>query len=393
MSVYFLSSQPYSSAVVAVERKVRGVLSDLKTIETLDEVGQHISSSSAGKIVVVFAAPKLDSTNIDNLIAIASQHNERVFFILISDEISASDYKRLVRTQGADWVSTNGEAQEVLDIIAAHDLTASPVSEGGHRRPVIVSFVPGAGGVGNTTIAIEVGACLKSQKASRSRNVCYVDLDFQSSHACDHLDIEPRLQIQEIADHPERLDAQLFSVFVSRHASGLDVIASPRTKSDICDIAIGALDALFEMIAHRYNVVLVDLPVTWFSWTAPVIANSDAAVITGINTIPCLRQVAETLEAVRSAKRETAELAVAINRCKRGLFGGFARRQHVEAVLGGQKLFYIGEDSAALDSVNTGQPMVSSAVGRKTKAELLALALFCAELRSSAPMQVSSSGR
>src|SRR5215471_6744267 len=213
MSVYFLSSQPYSSAVVAVEGKVRSALPDLKTIETLDEIAQHISSSSAEKIVVVFAAPKLDPANIDNLIAIASQHNERVFFILISDEISASDYKRLVRTQGADWVSTNGEAQEVLDIIAARDLARSQVSAG-HRRPVIVSFVPGAGGVGNTTIAIEVAACLKSQKASRSRNVCYVDLDFQSSHACDHLDIEPRLQIQEFADHPERLDAQLFSVFV-----------------------------------------------------------------------------------------------------------------------------------------------------------------------------------
>jgi hypothetical protein len=53
-------------------------------------------------------------------------------------------------------------------------------------------------------------------------------------------------------------------------------------------------------------------------------------------------------------------------------------------------LFYIGEDSAALDSVNTGQPMISSAASGKTKAELSALALFCAELKSSAPLQVSS---
>jgi pilus assembly protein CpaE len=388
MSAYFLSSQPNSSSVVAVEQKIRAVLPDLRTIETLDEIAQHISGSSAGKIVVVFVAPTIERENIDNLIAIASQHHERVFFVLISNEISATDYKRLVRTEGADWVSTNGAAQEVLDIIAAHNLPARPASEG-HQRPVVVSFVPSAGGVGNTTIAIEVGVYLKSQKAGRSRRICCVDLDFQNSDMCDYLDIEARLQIQEIADHPERLDAQLFSVFVSRHASGLDVIAAPRTKSDVCDIAVGALDALFEMIAHRYDLVLVDLPVAWFSWTSPVIANSDAAVVTGINTIPCLRQIAETLEAVRNAKRETAGLAVVINRCKRGLFGGVARRQHVEAVLGGQKLFYIGEDSAALDSVNTGQPMVSSAASGKTKAELSAVALFCAELRSPTPMQVA----
>jgi pilus assembly protein CpaE len=380
MSVYFLSSQPYSSSVVAVERKVRGLLPDLKKIESLEEIAQHISSASAGKIVVIFVAPSLDPANIDNLIAIASQHKERVFFVLISDEISATDYKRLVRTEGADWVSTNGAAQEVLDIIAVHDLSATPVSEG-HQRPVVVSFVPSAGGVGNTTIAIEVGVYLKSQKAGRSRNICCVDLDFQNSHICDYLDIEPRLQIQEIADRPERLDAHLFSIFVSRHASGLDVIAAPRTKFDAHDIAVGALDALFDMIAHNYDVVLVDLPVAWFSWTAPVIANSDAVVITGINTIPCLRQVAETLEAVRGAKRKEAEIAVAINRCKRRILGGFAHRQHVEAVLGGQKLFYIGEDVAALESVNTGRPMTLSGANRKTKMEIAALALSFAALK------------
>jgi Flp pilus assembly CpaE family ATPase len=172
----------------------------------------------------------------------------------------------------------------------------------------------------------------------------------------------------------------------------LYVIAAPRTKFNPCEIALGALDALFDMIAQSYDMVLVDLPVAWFSWTAPVIANSDAAFITGINTIPCLRQVAETLEAVRGAKRKEAAIAAVINRCKRRIIGGFAHRAHVEAVLGGQKLFYIGDDSAALESVNTGRPMISSAASRKTRAEFSALALFCAELKSLAPVQGSSRG-
>src|SRR5260370_28224974 len=119
--------------------------------------------ASGGKMLVIFVAPARTPANIDNLISIASQQNERVFFVLISDEISATDYKRLVRTAGADWVSTNGAAQEVLDIIAAHNLSASPVSDR-HERPVVVTFVPSAGGVGNTTMAIEDGVCLKSQK-------------------------------------------------------------------------------------------------------------------------------------------------------------------------------------------------------------------------------------
>jgi hypothetical protein len=39
----------------------------------------------------------------------------RIFFIFISSEISASDYKK-VRRGGADWMSIQGAPQEILDI-------------------------------------------------------------------------------------------------------------------------------------------------------------------------------------------------------------------------------------------------------------------------------------
>jgi pilus assembly protein CpaE len=383
MPVYFLRGNLSSEKLNLVENRVRQVIPELVTISSIEDISRPPAGNERRYVLLV--APAGERSYFDRLVDIASRFQE-LFFILISDEISASDYKRLVRTGAADWVSTQGAPQEILDIVSRQQQRV-PAPARGAVGPVVVSFVPSAGGVGNTTLAIEVGVYLKSLKGTRSRNICCIDLDFQNSHICDYLDIEPRLQIQEITEHPERLDAQLFSVFVSQHASGLDVIAAPRSKRDACGIPIDALDTLFEMITSRYNLLLVDLPVTWFPWSAPVIGNSDAAIITGINTIPCLRQIVANLEAVRGIKRDSAPLAVAINRCKRGLFGGFARRKHVEAVLGKEKLFYIGEDPAALESVNTGQPMISSAAKGKTKVELAALALFCTELKSLAPAE------
>src|SRR5207249_3796469 len=90
-------------------------------------------------------------------------------------------------------------------------------------QPVVIAFVPSAGGVGNATIAIEVGIKLKSTKATRQRRVCLIDLDFQTSHVCQYLDVEPRLRIHEIESNPERLDDHLFDIFKSQHSSGLDV--------------------------------------------------------------------------------------------------------------------------------------------------------------------------
>ena len=43
-----------------------------------------------------------------------------------------------------------------------------------------------------------------------------VDLDFQTSHLCDYLDSEPRLQIDELSNAPERLDDQLSATPGSR---------------------------------------------------------------------------------------------------------------------------------------------------------------------------------
>ena len=47
-----------------------------------------------------------------------------------------------------------------------------------------------------------------------------------------------------------------------------------------------------------YDLILIDLPVNWFSWTSKIIAASGGIVVTGLNSIPGLRQIAETLTTV-----------------------------------------------------------------------------------------------
>jgi DNA-binding transcriptional LysR family regulator len=51
-----------------------------------------------------------------------------------------------MRTQGADWVSAAGAPEEVLEIIAKRQATATLGREDQH--PITIAFVPAAGGVG-----------------------------------------------------------------------------------------------------------------------------------------------------------------------------------------------------------------------------------------------------
>jgi pilus assembly protein CpaE len=255
--------------------------------------------------------------------------------------------------------------------------------EGSGPEPTVIGFLPAAGGVGNSKLAVEVGVSLKTSRATRGRRVALIDLDFQTSHVCSYLDIEPKFRVEEIAQDPERLDAQMFDIFRSQHGSGLDVIAAPRSKFRVDDLSIDALDALFDMAANRYDLILIDLPVTWFNWTADIVANSDALVVTGINTIPCLHQVAEALAAIRSGRTDAVPISVVINRCESSMFGGVARQKHVQRALGKEKIFYIRDHAGAMtQTVNTGTPLVSGYGGRKAAGDIAPLARFCAEVKS-----------
>jgi pilus assembly protein CpaE len=387
MPIYLLNANPDAEKTAGIEQKIRETIPEVIKIKDLENIAREIKWGDKELMYVLFLAPSGNTGYIDVLVRIADTYRKRIFFIVISDEISGSDYKRLVRSDGADWVSANAAAQEILDIIVRRRAGSEVRSEEG-PNPVLVSFVPSAGGVGNSLLAIETAIQLRKAKATAGRRVCLIDLDFQTSHVCDYLDIEPRLQVQEISIDPERLDSQLFDVFVSHHDSGLDVFAAPRSKFDTCGLDFSALDALFGMISGRYDLILIDLPVNWFSWTSKIIAASGGIVVTGLNSIPGLRQIAETLTTVRETSDIFGEIRVVVNKCERGLFGRVARRQHVESVLKHEKILYVRNDDAALESVNAGVPMALGASRRKISQDILPITTFCTGLQSS-PAEVA----
>jgi pilus assembly protein CpaE len=386
MQTYFFSAGGDPSQSKDLEQRIRVKLPDLQILRRIEEISKTRPNKTRGDgeltcilFPVVLNAPQ----SLDRIVSIATEYRDSLFFIFISDDIPASDYKRLVQTGGADWASTRDAPDEITEILArigrsdavevASDV--QPASE-----PVMLAFVPSAGGVGNSTLAIEVGVQLKSAKRTRARRICLVDFDFQNSHVCDYLDIEPRMQIREITGNPDRLDARLFGLFVSHHGSGLDVIAAPRTRDKLPELELEVLEALFRMVAMQYDLILLDLPVTWFGWTRQLLAAAEVVFVTGLNTIPGLREVSDTLKAVRTVDRLPPKVAVVLNRCEANLMGGIARRNHVKNLLGDEEVHFIREDTEnAVQSANTGIPMAGR--GGKASKDIAAIAQIAADAR------------
>ena len=388
MTIYLLTAEPprANQQIKEIQAKLLAIMPELRTIGNLKDIAAEISGKPDTRSVVIYVSPTLLESSIENFINIATRYRQRVFFVLISNEISGADYKRLVRSGGADWVSARGSFEEIPELIGKQNLPAviAPQTE---IKPTVISFLPSLGGVGNTTIALEVALRIKLARATRDWRICYIDFDFQTSHVCDYLDIDARFQVHEILERPERLDEHLFGLFVSHHACGLDVFAAPRNKLDTCQINAAVLDPFMEMILERYDYLVLDLPVSWFDWTGPTLEGSDAIIITGINTIPCLRQMKATLDAVKT-QVPSSQIAMVMNRVTHNLLRGVERRGHVESVFPNENLFYAGEDANAVERINTGTP---AALGRDDRAKQFAKLLsFCTSVRQKPRLETAT---
>jgi pilus assembly protein CpaE len=375
MPVYLLNADGDEGALVEIERRIRPAIPDLKRIAGIGDIGAPSLKGAKRSIAITVASSA--GKDVAALIDIVNKRHRDVFFIVVGGDLSAKDYKQLIQSGNADWVAESGATQEILGIVA-RVAAARPT---GANHSIVVSFLPSAGGVGNSTLAIETAIQLVRRKATNDSKIALVDLDLQSSNVCDYLDVAPKFQIGEIIDEPSRLDDQLLEVFASPHSSGVDIFAAPRNRLHVSKAGVEVLSALFERMSHHYAYVVVDLPVSAHVWTIPLLTASEGILVTGVNTIPSLRQAAETVRAIRAERGINADVRTVINRCESGLFGGVARRDHVDRILGAEQLFYVRNTSIAVECVNRGESLTMARPSDKAVKDIAAIADFCMALK------------
>ena len=84
-------------------------------------------------------------------------------------------------------------------------------------------------------------------------STCLVDLDFQHGSCADYLDLEPRLDLDEIEPRPDRLDRQLLEVMMSDHASGLQVIAAPSRPAEMRSFDFEVVTRLLDLVVDAIS--------------------------------------------------------------------------------------------------------------------------------------------
>ncbi|MFZ0636825.1 MAG: hypothetical protein WAM08_14995, partial [Candidatus Acidiferrales bacterium] len=99
MAVYLLRGNAESQTRSPVENELPTAIPGLIEVSSLKRVFESNSKANGhDPTIVLVTAPSADHGYFDRLVEIAAQYRHEIFLVLITDDISGADYKRLVRT-------------------------------------------------------------------------------------------------------------------------------------------------------------------------------------------------------------------------------------------------------------------------------------------------------
>lgn len=327
----------------------------LVTVErSVTELRGEIQEADCGAVIIDMDASSLEE--VESLQRVTRRLDGKAPVIVVTQELNAAAVRIMVQLRVADFL---------VKPITTADLVRSCIRalQGPGREENIESqiytFMPAAGGVGCTTLTLQTAFQLH-HSMTHGASTCVVDLNFQQGACAEYLDLEPRFDIGEIENHPERLDRQLLDVMLSKHQSGLCVLAAPPRPAEMRSFNTDVVVRMLDLVSAYFDNVVIDLPRTWFPWTETVLLGSNKLYIVADMTVPCLRHTQLLIQAIYETAGKEVKPSVILNRYERRKSGNGVAQGDVEEILGDHFAGTIANNYRLVrEAVDRGVPLQS----------------------------------
>jgi pilus assembly protein CpaE len=302
---------------------------ELATLEkSVTELRGEIDTLECGAAIVDMDVGSLEQ--IESLQRIVRRLEGRAPVVVVTEQFNAAAVRILVQLQIADFLV---KPITTADLVRCCIRALQGPGRQDNAESQVYTFMPAAGGVGTTTLAVQTAFQLH-RSVTRAASTCVVDLNFQQGACAEYLDLEPRFDINEIENQPERLDRQLLDVMLSRHESGLCVLAAPTDPADMRSFNTDVVVRMLDLVSAYFDNVVIDMPRTWFPWTETVLLGSNRLYIVSEMTVPCLRHTQRLIKAIEDRTAREVKPSVIVNRFEQKKAGGGIKQTDVEEILG-----------------------------------------------------------
>lgn len=223
------------------------------------------------------------------------------------------------------------------------------------RFPRVVSITGAKGGVGKSTVAVNLAVLLAKRLPNR---VALLDLYTQFGDVAAMLNITPKHTIADMESVCDEVDTDLVQSYVTKHPSGVHVLTASVTPLPLNAVSSECLDRLLYVLKRTHRYVILDVPPILHEVTLHALAHSNIILlIANLFDLTTATDTKKIYDALQQEHVSKENIRIVLNRV---LKANRLRVADIEQMFGCGILAQIPNDRRLVTAINQGIPLVLS---------------------------------
>jgi pilus assembly protein CpaE len=346
----------------ALRRQVRSIVQGPESSDRLVlELSDSASRLPRERITDILSAnPRVvfvdlgDSVMGLRVLEVLSKEAPEVTLIAAGPDLAADSLLRVIRAGASEYLPRPFAAEDLSQAFTRirHRLGKTRAEDANTRGQVITLF-SSKGGVGVTTISVNLAVVLKELTG---KSTIVLDLAPMLGTVALSIGLQPRFSYLDVIQNFHRVDEELFRSFLEQHESGVHVLASPpgaEGQVPSMDEVLG----LLRFCRRHYANVVVDAGHNLTDAVEVAFRDADHRLIVATPELPALRNVKRAMEILSTNGTDGKSAPrIILNQYADGLGVTVAE---VEKGLGLSVDTVVDRDSSLIsESINLGRPAV-----------------------------------
>jgi pilus assembly protein CpaE len=301
--------------------------------------------------------PKLDGYQVAAKIRAEEGVGGHVPIIMLTAESEVEQKIRGLRAGADDYLVKPFHPAELLARIKSLLARFAPRDVLVGRPPLgrVLAFYGAKGGVGTTTIAINVAIALHRELG---RKVCLVDANLQFGDHRVFMDLGlDRKSVVDVVT-ATAIDADLFRNVVVKHDSGVDLLLAPPSPETAELVTKEHMAHILEVLRGLYDYVVVDVDKRLDDTNLGIFDAADFLFVVMTADLSCLKNVRLVLETLGHIGYEDERVKLVLNRSN--AFTGISVKNAEGALKRPIDHQVLNEYRGAISALNSGAPVMFS---------------------------------
>ncbi|MHA1939669.1 MAG: AAA family ATPase [Candidatus Thorarchaeota archaeon] len=218
----------------------------------------------------------------------------------------------------------------------------------------IVHVLGSKGGVGTTTVAVNLAAALSARK--RACSVALVDMNVIFGDIPVFLGLTPVHHWGELSESIDRIDDTFLKSMLTKHRSGIYVLPSPSQLNGAKPLSPDFIRAVFNIMQAEFDVVIVDGGRSLNELSLRSIESADHILLISLLSLPCLSNANKIIRSFSNIGIDVAERTkIVINRFMKK---SQLSLEDLQEAIGKKAFWTIPNDyKTSMSAINQGKPL------------------------------------